>query len=155
MNYGRVMGLLPVAPLPSRHASCFPGRPDGGGHPLNTTRPTLTSTRRRYASLIAFGLFTILAACGGDGIVLPNESRPAKIVIFDGDGQSAPAGSTLTEPIVVKVTDGLDRPVAGQAVVFAIVSGGGQLSRASAQTGDDGRSSATWTVGNSAGQQLV
>jgi hypothetical protein len=115
----------------------------------------LTSTRRRYASLIAFGLSTILPACGGDGIVLPNESRPAKIVIFDGDGQSAPAGSTLTDPIVVKVTDGLDRPVAGQAVVFAIDAGGGQVSPASVQTGDDGTASATWTLGNSAGQQRV
>jgi hypothetical protein len=115
----------------------------------------LTSTRRRYASLIAFGLSTILAACGGDGIVLPNESRPAKIAIVDGDGQSAPAGATLTEPIVVKVTDGLNRPVSGQAVVFAIDAGGGQVSPASAQTGDDGMASATWTLGNSAGQQRV
>jgi large repetitive protein len=115
----------------------------------------LTSTRRRYASLIAFGLSTILAACGGDGLVLPNESRPAKIVIVDGDGQSAPAGATLTEPIVVKVTDGLDRPVAGHAVVFAVDAGGGQVSPGSAQTGDDGMASATWTLGNAAGQQRV
>ena len=115
----------------------------------------MPSTRRRFASLIAFGLSTILAACGGDGIVLPNESRPAKIAIVDGDGQSAPAGATLAEPIVVKVTDGLDRPVAGQAVVFAIDAGGGQVSPASAQTGDDGTASATWTLGNAAGQQRV
>jgi hypothetical protein len=115
----------------------------------------LTSTRRRYASLIAFGLSTILAACGGDGIVLPNESRPAKIDIVHGNGQSAPAGATLAEPIVVKVTDGLNRPVAGQAVVFAIDAGGGQVSPASVQTGDDGTASATWTLGNAAGQQTV
>ena len=61
----------------------------------------MTSTRRRYASLIAFGLSILVAACGGDGIVLPNESRPAKIAIVDGDGQSAPAGATLTQPIVL------------------------------------------------------
>ena len=115
----------------------------------------MTSTRRRYASLIAFGLSTILAGCGGDGIVLPNESRPAKIAIVDGEGQSGPAGATLAKPIVVKVTDGLDRPVAGQAVVFAIDAGGGQVSPASAQTGDDGTASATWTLGNAAGQQRV
>jgi hypothetical protein len=104
---------------------------------------------------MAFGLCTLLAACGGDGIVLPNESRPAKIAIVDGDGQSAPAGATLTKPIVVKVTDGLDRPVGGQAVDFAIDAGGGQVSPASAQTGDDGMASATWTLGNAAGQQRV
>jgi len=115
----------------------------------------LTTTRRRYASLIALSLSTILAACGGDGIVLPNESRPAKIAIVDGDGQSAPAGATLTEPLVVKVTDGLDRPVAGQVVVFAIGAGGGQVSPPSAQTGDDGIATATWTLGDSAGEQRV
>jgi len=115
----------------------------------------LITTRRRYASLIAFGLCTILAACGGDGIVLPNESRPAKIAIVDGNGQSAPAGATLSEPLVVKVTDALDRPVAGQVVVFAIDAGGGQVSPPSAQTGEDGTASATWTLGSSAGEQRV
>ena len=104
---------------------------------------------------MAFCLCTLLAACGGDGIVLPNESRPAKIEIVDGNGQSAPAGATLTKPIVVKVTDGLGRPVGGQAVDFAIDAGGGQVSPASAQTGDDGLASAAWTLGNSAGQQLM
>jgi hypothetical protein len=104
---------------------------------------------------MAFGLSTLLAACGGDGIVLPNESRPAKIAIVDGEGQSAPAGATLSKPIVVKVTDGLGRPVGGQAVDFAIDAGGGQVSPASAQTGDDGMASATWTLGNTAGQQRV
>jgi hypothetical protein len=115
----------------------------------------LTSTRRRHASLIAFGLSTILAACGGDGIVLPNESRAAKIAIEDGDGQSAPAGATLADPIVVKVTDALGRPVADQAVVFAIETGGGLVTPANVQTGNDGLASATWTLGNSAGQQRV
>ena len=104
---------------------------------------------------MAFGLCTLLAACGGDGIVLPNESRAAKIEIVDGNGQSALAGATLTGPIVVKVTDGLGRPVGGQAVDFAIDAGGGQVSPASVQTGDDGMASATWTLGNTAGQQLA
>jgi VCBS repeat-containing protein len=97
----------------------------------------------------------MVAACGGDGIVLPDESRPAKIAIVSGDGQSAPAGATLGAPIVVKVTDALDRPVEGQTVAFAIDAGGGQVSPASAQTGSDGQASATWTLGNAAGQQRV
>jgi hypothetical protein len=104
---------------------------------------------------MAFGLFTLVAACGGDGIVLPNESRPAKIAIVNGDGQSAPAGATLSQPIVVKVTDALDRPVAGQVVVFAVDAGGGQVAPPSTQTGDDGMASATWTLGSSAGEQRV
>ena len=120
---------------------------------LNSTRPTLTSTRRRFASLIVFGL-SALAACGGDGLVLPDESRPAKIAIIAGDSQAAPAGATL-QPIVVKVTDALDRPVEGQTVAFTIDAGGGQVAPPTAVTGSDGHASATWTLGGAAGQQRV
>ena len=125
------------------------------GASLNSTRLTLTSSRPRFASLIAFGLSALAAACGGDGLVLPDESRPAKIVIVSGDAQTAAAGQTLSLPIVVKVTDALDRPVEGQAVAFTIDAGGGQVSPASVETGSDGRASAAWTLGSAAGQQRV
>ena len=60
--------------------------------------------QRRSSLLLAFAL-GLTAACGGDGIVLPDESRPAAIVIVSGNGQSAAAGSALELPIVVKVND--------------------------------------------------
>src|SRR5512144_539180 len=160
------MVLSPMAPDPPRHVSCFPRGADGGsgirprsapsaGHFPNPTRPTLTSTRRRFASLLAFCLCTVVAASGSDGLVLPEESRPAKIVIVSGDGQSGAAGATLSLPLVVKVTDALDRPVEGQAVAFTIDAGGGQVAPASVKTGSDGTASASWTLGSAAGQQRV
>ncbi|MEP6688026.1 MAG: Ig-like domain-containing protein, partial [Gemmatimonadales bacterium] len=115
----------------------------------------MTSSRRHFAILIAFGLSASVAACGGDGLVLPNESRPAKIAIVAGDAQSAAVGAPLSQPIVVKVTDALDRPVEGQAVAFTIDAGGGQVAPASVETGSDGEASAAWTLGSAAGQQRV
>ncbi len=96
-----------------------------------------------------------LSACGGDGLVLPDEGRPAKITIVSGNGQSAPAGTALERALVVQVTDALDRPVEGQAIAFTIDAGGGQVAPGSAPTGPDGQASASWTLGGGAGQQLV
>jgi VCBS repeat-containing protein len=115
----------------------------------------VTTTRRRFASLIAFGLATGASACSGDGVVLPDEAKPAAIVIVSGDTQSAPAGAALDLPLVVKVTDALNRPVEGRAVAFTIDVGGGQVTPASASTGTDGRATASWTLGAAAGQQRV
>ncbi len=114
----------------------------------------MTTPRRRCASLIAFGLATAVSACG-DGLVLPDEARPATIAIVSGNAQSAPAGATLGQALVVRVTDALSRPVEGQAVAFTIGAGGGQVTPASAQTGADGQASASWTLGAAAGQQGV
>jgi hypothetical protein len=114
----------------------------------------LTSTRRRFASLIVLGLAAVLGSCSGD-VVLPNESRAALITLLSGDKQSAPAGATLGLPLVVRVSDALNRPVEGQTVAFTIDAGGGQVTPASAKTGPDGQASASWTLGGGAGQQQV
>jgi hypothetical protein len=64
-------------------------------------------------------------------------------------------GSVLPVPLVVLVTDSLGRAVIDQTVEFTVQSGGGQVSLASVQTGSDGRASASWTLGPSAGLQQV
>jgi len=114
----------------------------------------VTPTRRRLTSLFALSLASAAAACGGD-VVLPNEGKPAAISIVSGDTQSASAGAALGQPLVVKVTDALNRPVEGRAVEFTIDAGGGQVAPASVQTGTDGQASAAWTLGGAAGQQRV
>jgi VCBS repeat-containing protein len=115
----------------------------------------VTTIRRRLASLIAFALPALALACGGDGVVLPNESMPAAITKVSGDSQSAPAGVALGQPIVVRVADALNRPVEGQVVTFTVGAGGGQITPATATTGPDGTASAAWTLGGAAGQQQV
>jgi VCBS repeat-containing protein len=115
----------------------------------------VTTIRRHLASLIAFALAVVAFACGGDGIVLPNESRAALITRVSGDSQSAAAGQVLEKPIVVQVGDALGRPVEGQVVAFAVGAGGGQVTPATVTTGSDGKASTTWTLGGAAGQQKV
>ncbi|HUR94057.1 MAG TPA: Ig-like domain repeat protein [Gemmatimonadales bacterium] len=115
----------------------------------------MTTARRRFTSLIAFGLATAATACGGDGIVLPDESRPAAITRVGGDLQTAAAGATLLEPLTVLVTDALNRPVEGQTVAFTIDAGGGQVAPASVTTTSEGKASTSWTLGAASGQQRV
>ncbi len=76
-------------------------------------------------------------------------------MLVTGDAQAGIAGSALPLPLIVKVTDDLDRPVPGQGVDFTVTSGGGGVSLASVETGSDGRASVTWTLGASAGAQAV
>lgn len=115
----------------------------------------MTTIRGRLASLIAFALAVLAFACGGDGVVLPNESRPAVITKVSGDSQSAAAGQALELPIVVQVGDALGRPVEGQVVAFTVGAGGGQVAPGTVNTGPDGKASAAWTLGGSAGQQKL
>jgi VCBS repeat-containing protein len=111
--------------------------------------------RGRLASLIALASAGLAFACGGDGVVLPNESRPAIITRVSGDSQSAAAGQALELPIVVQVGDALGRPVEGQVVAFSVNAGGGQVTPASVNTGTDGKASVAWTLGGAAGQQKL
>lgn len=115
----------------------------------------MTTTRRRLAYSLSFGLAAASSACGGDGLVLPNESRPASISVVSGDGQSAAAGAALGQPLVVSVVDALERPVQGQTVAFTVDAGGGTVAPATASTDADGLASANWTLGTGAGTQSV
>jgi large repetitive protein len=110
-------------------------------------------TQRRLASLLAIGLATGVYGCGGDGLVLPE--NPASIEVVSGNGQSGTAGSALSQPLVVLVKDGLDRPVEGQGVVFEIQSGGGTASPDTALTDVGGHASTSWSLGTSAGAQQL
>ncbi len=70
---------------------------------------------------------------------------PASIVKVSGDGQSAPAGGTLAQPFVVRVTDAGGNPAAGVTVTWTAVTGGSVP--ASSLTDASGLASATGTLG--------
>jgi hypothetical protein len=94
----------------------------------------------------------LAAGCGGDNSVLPGESAPQHVTIERGNDQTGPAGATLLDSLVVRVTDGLDRPVVGMAVAFTALNGG-RVDPDTAQTDSDGRAAARWTLGQTAGAQ--
>lgn len=79
----------------------------------------------------------------------------ANIALLGGDGQSAPAGGTLTDSIRVRVTDSFGFPVPAVQVTFAVTQGGGSITPVTGNTDADGRFATAWTVGTAGPQQLT
>ena len=96
-----------------------------------------------------------LAACGGDGLTLPDPGEPARIEIVSGSNQAGAVGSLLAEPLVVRVLDSDNQPVASRQVAFLLASNsqGGVLQPDTVATDADGRASSRWALGESEGTQ--
>ncbi|MCR4341422.1 MAG: hypothetical protein NUW01_16215 [Gemmatimonadaceae bacterium] len=74
------------------------------------------------------------------------------IVKTSGDGQSATVGSAVAVVPAATVTDANGNPVAGAAVTFAVVAGGGSIAGGTATTGSNGvATTGSWTLGTVAG----
>ncbi|MGH7465482.1 MAG: Ig-like domain-containing protein, partial [Longimicrobiales bacterium] len=82
---------------------------------------------------------------------------PAHIAIAGGNDQSAAAGTAVSLPIGVRVTDASDGAIENVAVTFAVASGGGSLASAGpVLTNADGIAMApVWTLGTVAGPNTL
>lgn len=81
---------------------------------------------------------------------------PSAIAIVSGDAQTAPAGTTLSTPLVVRVTDQLGDAVPNARVSWSSdASGGYAFTSASAVTDADGKAQAVYTLGANPGLQHV
>ncbi|MBX9929914.1 MAG: Ig-like domain-containing protein, partial [Gemmatimonadaceae bacterium] len=103
--------------------------------------------------------YTLLASSPGmssgtSGAFDVTVGPPASMLIFAGNAQSRPAGTTLN-PIDVQVRDPAGNGVPGATVNFAIASGGGSLTPASAATDAAGLARVNWTLGPVAGPQSI
>jgi len=78
----------------------------------------------------------------------------ASLQIVSGNNQTAVAGSTLPNPLVVKVADQYGNPVSGVSVSFTVTAGGGSLSATMVPTGSDGKAQTTWTMGGGGANQV-
>ncbi len=109
--------------------------------------------RSRISSRL--GLLLLVATtlrCGDGGTVDPPEA--ARIELIAGNEQVGPVGTTLPDPLVVRVTDEDGGAVEGVAVQWA-AQGGGSVSDGSVETGADGRASVEYTLGPTAGDETV
>jgi hypothetical protein len=77
------------------------------------------------------------------------------LIIVSGNGQSAPAGSTLPAPVVVRLLDEGGNPIGGGSVSWVIGQGGGQVDPGAGTTGPDGTASASWTLGPGLGPNTL
>ncbi|WP_392479074.1 N,N-dimethylformamidase beta subunit family domain-containing protein [Nostoc sp. C110] len=73
------------------------------------------------------------------------------ITKISGDNQTGAAGTALTNPLVVQVKNGAGNAQSGVTVNFAVTSGGGSVSPASAVTDASGQVSTTLTLGANPG----
>jgi hypothetical protein len=102
-----------------------------GANVLSATSGTLTSVA-----------FTATSTAGAAASLTKNA----------GDNQSAAAGSAVAIPPSVIVKDANGNPKSGVSVTFAVVSGGGSITGATAATNAAGVAAVgSWTLGNSGG----
>jgi Big-like domain-containing protein len=73
----------------------------------------------------------------------------SRLVKLSGDGQTGAAGAQLPQALVAQAIDDGGNPVAGVTVAWTTTMGGGTVTPASATTGDDGKATATATLGTS------
>ena len=107
------------------------------------------------------GANTLKATCAGLSgsltFTATGTSGPAvKIALNAGDNQSAVAGSTVPVVPSVKVTDAGGNAVSGIVVTFAVTSGGGSITTASATTNASGIANCgNWRLGSTVGANTL
>lgn len=80
----------------------------------------------------------------------------ALVTVLSGGGQTGFVSQALALPVIVRVTDALAVPVAGVTVNYAVSSGAGALSGASALTNAAGNATlGSWTLGATPGSNSV
>jgi hypothetical protein len=101
---------------------------------------------RLRASHAAYVVVLAVAACGGDSTG-PKAGPPATVQRISGDEQLGAVGTALGSPLVVRVVDADQRPVAGASVRWSVTDGNGTVAPASSTTDGRGEARATWTLG--------
>lgn len=128
---------------------------------------TWTSSNTAVASVDASGLATTLLP-GQATITASSEGKTAtatitvvpgpatNLAIFEGDGQTAAAGSPVSTLPAAKVTDAFGNAVPGFTITFAVGSGGGTITGGTATTSASGIATVgSWTLGTTIGPNTL
>ena len=99
-------------------------------------------------------LVVLAAACGRDS-TSPSTGPAAHVAGATALDRSAVVASTITNALVVTVTDASGRVVQGASVAFAVTAGNGSTSPRIATTNASGQATASWTLGTIAGDNEV
>ncbi|HST59258.1 MAG TPA: Ig-like domain-containing protein, partial [Longimicrobium sp.] len=104
-----------------------------------------------------FALILALAACDErTPSTPPPGATPSALRVSAGDGQTGVVGAELPSELAVEVVDAAGRPLAGIAVQFAVVAGGGRVAAATATSDASGLARTRWTLGTvTADSQVV
>ena len=101
-----------------------------------------------------------LAGCAGGDLLLPenpDDRAPVQLRAVSGDGQAAPVGSPVPNPLVVEALDRSGRPVEGAVIVFEFVDppNGAAIAPPVSETDPDGLAQVEVTLGTPPGDQPV
>lgn len=135
-----------------------------------SAEPTILGRSAAVAGVASFdglraptlaGRYALRAAAGGlasaSGPAFGVTAGPASgISLVSGGGQVAAAGAALARPIVVQIVDTYGNLVAGGVRSVSFTAGsGGSASPSSTSINSSGQASTTWTLGASAGSQVL
>jgi hypothetical protein len=122
--------------------------------PNFSQRETMRAAKRHALSnrsLIVLASVLTLFGCSLNTDV----SQPASIQTVQGNNQSVATNTTLPTDLGVVVVTQFGEPVAGVAVQWSVVSGGGSVTPVLSQTSDTGISTTSYTSGATAGTVSV
>ncbi|MBM3907340.1 MAG: Ig-like domain-containing protein [Gemmatimonadetes bacterium] len=151
-----------------KHDSTFAGKVSLAlVSPTGSTRLTGNTTVVAVVGLAVFdqlqfdtpesGLSLIASADGvtsATSTTFSVSNPPARLSEVSGGSQEAKPGAALAKPLVVLVEDARGKAMAGVTVTWVVEKGGGRIT-ASSVTANNGRASATWTLGPSTGTQTA
>ena len=80
---------------------------------------------------------------------------PASLTLLSGDGQRAPAGRKVAQPVTVQVVSRSGRPIPGIPVRFALEEGAGRAEPQADSSDGQGIARASWTLGGFPGRQSL
>jgi Bacterial Ig-like domain (group 2) len=160
---------FPTNPLPSgtsTQATAYVTPPSGT--PTPATDVTWGISNPSVATISATGLITgklagtslIQATSAGLtaklGItVVPG--APTAVIIYQGNGQQAVAGTQVSDPLCTNVKDAAGNLIIGAVVTYTVMTGGGTIAEpTSPKTANDGIArSGLWTLGFGSATQTV
>lgn len=108
----------------------------------------LPSMAARCRLVLAPWLVVAAAGCGGTNAFAPPDKRVRSLLVVSGDGQAAPAGTTLPAPVIVMALDEEGAPLPG---VTLRATAPGRIEPAVVRTGPGGEATFRWTLPNEVG----
>ncbi|MCA8926326.1 MAG: Ig-like domain-containing protein [Planctomycetes bacterium] len=149
------------APLPNVDVSFVVAAGGGQVNPATVATDAQGYAQAQWTLGAAPGDNALGASAVGAGAVtftakgLPATPTAAALEKTSGDAQQAVAGTKLAKPLIVTARTAAGAPVANVPVVFAVASGGGQLSLTQTQTDAQGVAATELTLGAAAGANAV
>ncbi len=142
----------------------------GGGHIDSLTYKDVLSDSAGLARVFltlgtAAGTFNNKVTATGQGLsstvdffASATADDPHLLVLASGDGQTAMVGTRLPSPLVVRVVDRFQNPIAAHNVTFAVVQGGGTIdgvAERTVATSATGYAQVYFTLGTAPGPHAV